>query len=684
MEKWAIKPSPTDYDPLRHLLLVKGSMADVSTVIKRFGALCGRPKKETTPEGFNFSLPLHGVNTQTMEKLSAALNEMAGLSPAGLALRSLPDPAPSGAPPPLEMLPASEDPFGPPPQPLVPLGAAAPPSSTQGPDIPALPPAPVAAPKPAEDAPVIPQLVPLGGQAEPPKPAAEPVMPADEGGPTPPPHDASLPNFPPASAPAPTPAPAAAELPVIPDLVAKKEEPAAAPAPAPAPIELKPLLEPPIAAPTPAPVAAPAPKTEPPKTAPRTEPAPPIPVRVATDALQTFDTLLVGPYDRFAHAAATSVVSSPGSMYNPLFLYGPPGVGKTHFMHSIARGLGAALGEENVMLTSGPRLSFAVTQALMGARYGTLKDELLKVKALIVDDVHLTAVTEANRAALAEVFARLFASNQQVVFSSLYPARALGGLEEALKISLAKGWAVDLKVPNPLVQIEILQGWLDRQGCQLNTDDTRMFHERLGVAYPDLLRWLRRYVALNKIMTATGAAAKPSDVLNVLFDPGVAATDFPLPTELAAAKNFAPTPPEDGALKLAVVLPKGQEEMAGWITKSFYAAGAKYGVRQTYRHVLLQSYDAGQPFGVPFQIGDACQRAGAQAVLVVGPPNETSLAAKAAEFCHAVVHVLGSLGIACGWVPHRGAMAPAPFLRAHLDFMADAAMPPPPLGAPPR
>jgi len=116
-------------------------------------------------------------------------------------------------------------------------------------------------------------------------------------------------------------------------------------------------------------------------------------------------------------------------------------------------------------------------------------------------------------------------------------------------------------------------------------------------------------------------------------------------------------------------VPKGSEALATWVAAGFHAAQTQYSIPTSYRHVLLQAYDASQPFGVPFQIADACHRAGARAVLVVGPPNDTPLAAKAGEFSHAVIHALEGLSIGCGWIAHRATMAPASYLRAHLDFV---------------
>ncbi|MDE2236341.1 MAG: ATP-binding protein, partial [Elusimicrobia bacterium] len=371
MEKWSIQPAPSQSDPLRFRLFIKGSMKDISTLLKRFGALCGRPAPENSPEGYNYSLPLHRVGKPAMQRLRAALEEMS----------------------------------------------------------------------------------------------------------------------------------------------AKSRPVAAAPS--------SPKVAPPAATPPPAPVAAPAAKVPAPKTA-----APKGDLFGATQPLdpeQTFETMIVGPYNRFAHAAATSVVGAPGAMYNPLFLHGLPGVGKTHCLQAIGHAFCASLGPDSVVMSSAYRLSKVVSRALAGGGYDRLKPRLLAAKVLIVDSVHLFTVDERNQPALTEILSHFISDGRQLVMSSLYPPRALGALEEALKISLSRGWAVDLKVPNDGARLEIVQSWLDRRGVGFSADDTRAFLERLGDGYPACELWLRRLEALVSLWKAGGKPLNCDDLLNVLFDPGAEA-----------------------------------------------------------------------------------------------------------------------------------------------------------------
>lgn len=706
MEKWAIRPDPAPHDPKRHVLLLKGTMTDVSAILRKFGAMCGRPTElAVTAEGYNYRLALHAVTPSGLEKLGQALN---GMAPGGGTASATLPPPPAVEPPafaPLSPAPAPSGLDAPLPS-LPSLGEPAPGGLGGVPDAPGLP---------SLGAPDAPGLPSLGGLETPGLPSMPALggLPAAGSAPGLAPVEPALPPPPPVPTPEPTPAPAPMLQPVeltapppvpVPTPPPSLEAPPPVPMPTPPPAEpppatvLQPVAAapetfPPAGAPTPAPPP-PAAATPPPLSAPAAEPAPlaapapviapgvlqqaaPAPARPvwglhqALDAGHSFETLLVGAYNRFAHAAATSVVSAPGTMYNPLFLYGAPGAGKTHVAQSIARALGQALGDENVLSTSGSRLSSAVSHALAENRYKELDEVLQKAKALVVDDIHLLAVTEANRQTLAQVFAIFFSKNLQVVLTSIYPPRALGALEEALKISFGKGWSVDVKIPNPNVQAEIVRSQLDRLAIQLSTDEGKRFLELLGPNYFESIRWARRLKRFVRQGQAVGRNPAPPDLFPVLFDPGVKQPHEEMPTaaELQSIAAFKPPAPKPDAKNIAFMVPKGGEALAPWVLARFFQTGGELGITQSYRPVLVEAYDAQQPFGVPFQIGELCARSNAQAAVVIGPPPDTQLAQREQEFSHAVNRILEGLDVPMGWLKFKGTTALPNYLRVHLDLL---------------
>jgi len=678
MKKWSLRPDPSAHDPHRYALLIKGEMKHVVRIVKKFGAMCGRPRKVEHAEGFDFLIHLHGLTQLGLEKVSKYLEQIAPGSGSSIlsqstaqdrpvagaveGVTSAPDAASSsasgdkrtacaeGAGPFGDGSPmaAAEGKAEPPAMPRI-FGGAEAAHSPAAPDEGKAP----AAPESARSD-LLSQLV-LPAAAREVLPAAEPpAMPPIFGG-------AEAAHFP--AAPDEGKTPAAPEPAVAP--IADPRFPRQGPVSRPVPFS--PPSEPGSLGAVPEPAAQSA-----------------LPGRTAEDALwglrlpwdprQNFDTLVVGSHNRFAHAAATSVVNSPGVMYNPLFIYGVPGVGKTHVLHAVGSALGKALGEDAVILTSGSNLARAVSSALAAGKLGRIEEFFAAAKALLVDDVHLMAISEKNQAALAQLFQKFFARTLQVVFTSAYPPRALGMLEEALKLSLSKGWAVDMKVPNPLTQKEILEAYADRRGASLSAFEVGKLQEELGPAYAEFPRTVSRLLALKELRAGAGKSQALEDILQQLLKPGERASreEVPGAEELDSVKGFAPPLPTPDARPMAIFYPKSQEMMIPWILALFYRTAAQLGLKRTYRQVLCEAYDADQPFGVPFQIGESCRRCAAQVALVLGPASGSSLSGRVAEFAHAVRHILESAGVVMGWLPFSEIGVTRPFVSANLDFIPAA------------
>ncbi len=538
MERWEIRASPSANDPQRHLLLLRGGPADVAALLKKFGALCGRP----TPldgEKFNLSFVLHKATPSVREKLNAWLSQRSAKSAAAPVTEALPPIPPPPTAPPVE--PAAKEP-------LISLG----------PEAAMMPPAPVISP------PAI---------ASPPPPV-------------------------PASAPA---GAASTSL---------------------------------------------------------------------TDELRadwTFETLLVGAYNRFAHAAAMSVVSSPGSMYNPLFLYGVPGTGKSHLLHAIANSLSKGLGAASLLVTSGARLSRAVSAAAARGSMAAIDKKAADSKAIFVDDIHLLAMTDQNKDLLAKLFKSFFDRGQQVVLTSMYPPKALGALEEALKFAFSKGWSVDLKIPSPNVQRDLVAAVADRVGAQLSGEEIGQLADKLTLwGYQDLTLWATRLAVLRKMRAAAGQPAPLMDLLRIIYEPIVIGSESPAVS--TAAARFTPPAAPAGAPPLAIIVPQGQEGLGAYAAKMLHEAGVKNGFTRAYDYALMGTYDAMQQVGVPFQIADMCHRAGVARALIVGPGPDSPLAPRANEFGHAVRRILDSSEVPTGFIPYAQLPIAAHYVNAHLDF----------------
>lgn len=378
----------------------------------------------------------------------------------------------------------------------------------------------------------------------------------------------------------------------------------------------------------------------------------------------TLDSLIVGAHNRFAHAAAMSVVGTPGTMYNPLFFHGAPGCGKSHLLHAIGTALSKGLGDAVLLTTTGARLSWAVDGALAESKLDALLARIKELRALLVDDIHLLAVNDQNKDALASVFKAFMERQKQIVITSPYPPRALGALEVALKISFSRGWSVDLKLPGTGGQREILNATLERLGAGFSVDETTLLHEKLAQAgYQEMSLWIMRLLELRRRRSEAGQNADMSALLELTYEPTIfSAGDLPESTEAVS--------PSGGSFKMVRFAPQSSDDIGAYAEAMLAHVGAQHGFISHGSASVASTYDAGQAIGVPFQIADACRRAGARGALVVGPPLESTLGPRSVELAHAIRHLLASAGIALAWIPYGGLRTSAHYLNGVLDLSA--------------
>ncbi len=160
----------------------------------------------------------------------------------------------------------------------------------------------------------------------------------------------------------------------------------------------------------------------------------------------SFDTFVIGPYNALAHAAAKTVSEKPGIAYNPLFIYGKTGHGKTHLIQAVGNQV-KKTGKKVFYVTS-ERFAVDYFNALQSGTANNFKDKYRQYDVLIMDDVQFLATKEKTQEELFHLFNALHDTNKQIVFSSdMHPA-LLQGLEDRLRSRFAQGMIVDIPAPD--------------------------------------------------------------------------------------------------------------------------------------------------------------------------------------------------------------------------------------------
>ena len=188
----------------------------------------------------------------------------------------------------------------------------------------------------------------------------------------------------------------------------------------------------------------------------------------------TFDAYVVGSSNQLAHAAAHAVATMPSRSYNPLFIYGGVGVGKTHLMHAIGRSLLDRFAGLNVVYTSSERFMNEMIASIKLDRMPLFHRHYRSADVLLIDDIHIIAGKERTQEEFFHTFNELYDHRKQIVISSDSAPNQLPGLVERLRSRFEWGLMVDVQAPDLETKMAILDKKAESEGVQL-PQDVRVF-----------------------------------------------------------------------------------------------------------------------------------------------------------------------------------------------------------------
>src|ERR1039458_9582619 len=188
----------------------------------------------------------------------------------------------------------------------------------------------------------------------------------------------------------------------------------------------------------------------------------------------TFDSFVVGACNQFAHAAAKSVATNPSRSYNPLFLYGGVGMGKTHLMHAIGRELIDRHGAMRIIYTSSERFMNEMISCIRTERMQQFHQRYREADVLLVDDIQILGNKERTQEEFFHTFNELHDHQKQIVISSDSPPKDIPGLLERLRSRFEWGLLADIQPPDLETKMAILDKKAEAEGVKL-PDDVRSF-----------------------------------------------------------------------------------------------------------------------------------------------------------------------------------------------------------------
>lgn len=171
----------------------------------------------------------------------------------------------------------------------------------------------------------------------------------------------------------------------------------------------------------------------------------------------TFENFIVGPSNQFAFAASLAVAENPGDTYNPLFIYGGVGLGKTHLMNAIGNFLSGEKPGLNVLLMTSEAMTNELIEGIAKKKTSELRSKLRNVDVLMVDDVQFLSRTKATQEEFFHTFNKLYDEKKQIIIASDRPPKELPEIEERLRSRFEWGLTVDIQKPDFETRMSILK-----------------------------------------------------------------------------------------------------------------------------------------------------------------------------------------------------------------------------------
>lgn len=242
------------------------------------------------------------------------------------------------------------------------------------------------------------------------------------------------------------------------------------------------------------------------------------PVENSLNQKYTFEKFVVGTSNQFAHAAALAVAESPGKTYNPLFLYGGVGLGKTHLMHAVGHAIKKQDRHLRVSYITSEKFMNELINAIRYDKTQTFRDKYRSIDVLLMDDVQFMAGKERTQEEFFHTFNTLHNDQKQIVISSDCPPREIPTLEERLHSRFEWGLIADIEPPDLETKVAILKRKADLDGIELPDEIAIFIASKIKSNVRELEGSLVRLVAISSLRGIPISKMLAQEALKTIID----------------------------------------------------------------------------------------------------------------------------------------------------------------------
>ncbi|MCL0067732.1 chromosomal replication initiator protein DnaA [Peptococcaceae bacterium] len=233
----------------------------------------------------------------------------------------------------------------------------------------------------------------------------------------------------------------------------------------------------------------------------------------------TFDTFVVGNSNKFAHAASLAVAETPGRTYNPLFIYGGVGLGKTHLMHAIGHYIKKNIQNIKIAYVTSEKFTNELIDSIKDKETVSFRNKYRKIDVLLIDDIQFLAGKERTQEEFFHTFNTLYESNKQIIISSDRPPKNIPTLEDRLRSRFEWGLITDIQPPDYETRVAILRKKAQLERLEVPDETIHYIADKIQSNIRKLEGALNKVIAYASLNNITVSREIAEQVLKDIISP---------------------------------------------------------------------------------------------------------------------------------------------------------------------